>query len=293
MNPRPLPYQLREQYSSINWINYREYLTQNLNERIARERYNTSIKYVKFLTNPEETIRELLVFTPDKRLHAMKALTSLSKYLGKYDEWRQVLKKYNITWSTGKDSLKMFDELVNGDDNYSTMLTWIKNAISIIPSDKSKVIIFNTLTGLRPDEAIKSISILNNDRERYWDKKNGILQHYKFPIEFIRRTKKVYISVISDSIVNEYCPQKSSTNSYEAIKLFLKRRGMEMNMYYCRKVFSTYLRNNGIEPEIIDLLQGRIPKSIFLRHYYRPDINEIITKRIRPVLEELTKQLTS
>ena len=31
------------------------------------------------------------------------------------------------------------------------------------------------------------------------------------------------------------------------------------------------MRNEGIEPEIIDLLQGRIPNSVFVRHYYRPD----------------------
>jgi len=65
-----------------------------------------------------------------------------------------------------------------------------------------------------------------------------------------------------------------------------------MNIYYCLKIFATFLRNKGIEPEIVDLLQGRIPKSIFLRHYYRPDINEIITKRIRPVLDELMRELT-
>ena len=71
----------------------------------------------------------------------------------------------------------------------------------------------------------------------------------------------------------------------------LKRKNIEMNMYYCRKVFATYLRNKGIEPEIIDLLQGRITSSVFVNHYYQPDINEIITKRIRPVLDELTKEM--
>jgi len=59
----------------------------------------------------------------------------------------------------------------------------------------------------------------------------------------------------------------------------------------CRKVFATHLRNRGIESEIIDLLQGRTPSSIFVNHYYRPDINEIITKRIRPVLDELMLEL--
>ncbi len=66
-----------------------------------------------------------------------------------------------------------------------------------------------------------------------------------------------------------------------------------MIMYYCRKVFATHLRNKGIESEIIDLLQGRISSSVFVNHYYRPHINEIITKWIRPMLDELIKDLTS
>jgi intergrase/recombinase len=51
-------------------------------------------------------------------------------------------------------------------------------------------------------------------------------------------------------------------------------------MSYCRKIFATYLRTKGVEQETIDLLQGRIPKSVFARHYFRPDFaniqNEII-----------------
>ncbi|MDN5847703.1 MAG: hypothetical protein L0H53_15670 [Candidatus Nitrosocosmicus sp.] len=41
-----------------------------------------------------------------------------------------------------------------------------------------------------------------------------------------------------------------------------------------RKIFATFLRNEGIEPELIDLLQGRIPDSVFVRHYYRPAMSK-------------------
>jgi intergrase/recombinase len=57
-----------------------------------------------------------------------------------------------------------------------------------------------------------------------------------------------------------------------------------IKIYYCRKVFATFLRNKGIEPEIIDLLQGRISSSVFVQHYYRPDINEMIASKVRPAL---------
>jgi intergrase/recombinase len=62
-------------------------------------------------------------------------------------------------------------------------------------------------------------------------------------------------------------------------------------MHYCRKLFATYLRNQGIEQEIIDILQGRISNSVFVNHYYRPDINEIVTKKIMPALQSLLNKI--
>ncbi len=38
-------------------------------------------------------------------------------------------------------------------------------------------------------------------------------------------------------------------------------------------------------------MQGRTPSSIFVNHYYRPDMNEIMSKRIRPMLDSLLKEL--
>ena len=51
------------------------------------------------------------------------------------------------------------------------------------------------------------------------------------------------------------------------------------------------IRDKEIGPEIIDWLQGRISSSVYVNHYHRPDINEIITKRIRSVLGELINYL--
>jgi intergrase/recombinase len=45
-----------------------------------------------------------------------------------------------------------------------------------------------------------------------------------------------------------------------------------MQLKYCRKIFASWLRQSGgIEAEIVDLLQGRVPKSVFTRHYFTPD----------------------
>jgi intergrase/recombinase len=97
------------------------------------------------------------------------------------------------------------------------------------------------------------------------------LEHFRYPGIFIRRTKKAYISIITDKSFE--LAKQSATCGYNALRLAVKKRGLDMNMAYCRKIFATYLRNKGIEQEIIDLLQGRTPKSVFAGHYFRPDFN--------------------
>jgi intergrase/recombinase len=153
-----------------------------------------------------------------------------------------------------------------------------------MPEPQANLFVFNTLTGLRPIEVSKCIGLVHSNLENYWNKEKGILEHYKFPNEFIRRTKKVFISVVDKPLIAlaKNCPQHIS---YNALKLMLKRKGLDMNMYYCRKVFATYLRDGGVAPEIIDLLQGRISSSVFVRHYYRPDSTKF--DDIRKKLEKL------
>jgi len=51
--------------------------------------------------------------------------------------------------------------------------------------------------------------------------------------------------------------KQSSSCGYNALRLAIKRKGLDMNMAYCRKIFATHLRNNGIEQQIIDRLAPR------------------------------------
>jgi intergrase/recombinase len=44
-------------------------------------------------------------------------------------------------------------------------------------------------------------------------------------------------------------------------------------MAYCRKIYASWLRQSGIESEIVDLLQGRVPKTVFARHYFTPSLD--------------------
>lgn len=102
------------------------------------------------------------------------------------------------------------------------------------------------------------------------------LKLIKYPKTFIRRTKKAYISIVTDQILDLAIHFKAF--SYQAMGIKTKRAGLPYHAEYCRQVFGTYLRDNGIEAEIVNLLQGRIPPDVFLRHYYRPNFKKEIAK---------------
>jgi intergrase/recombinase len=67
---------------------------------------------------------------------------------------------------------------------------------------------------------------------------------------------------------------RAEVTSWEALRSNLIRRRLPSHAKYCRSIYSTYLRTAGIEPEIIDVLQGRIPKTVFARHYFKPNFKE-------------------
>jgi intergrase/recombinase len=151
------------------------------------------------------------------------------------------------------------------------MVDWVKDTISKLPTKYGNILLFDTLTGLRPDEACKSIILLKEKgSEGYLNRDTMTLEHFRYPTIFIRRTKNVYISIMTDKCLG--LVGQSANCGYNALRLGLKRNGLRMNMAFCRKIFATHLRN-GIEQETIDLLQGRIPGTVFSRHYFRPDFN--------------------
>jgi intergrase/recombinase len=65
---------------------------------------------------------------------------------------------------------------------------------------------------------------------------------------------------------------------------------LSMQLKYCRKIFASYLRQNGgIEAEIVDLLQGRVPKSVFTRHYFTPRADYV--DRVLGALNNLKEEI--
>src|SRR5215216_5589273 len=107
------------------------------------------------------------------------------------------------------------------------------------------------------------------DKSVYYNPEQKVLQHYRFPNIFIRRTKAIYISVVDDSIV-EIAKKIGKPPTPNALKIQCMRRCLNMRLKYCRKIYASWLHRCGVSDSLIDMLQGRIGKNIFLRQYLTP-----------------------
>ena len=87
-----LPKSVRTNGSQIDWVGYRLYLGKNFNKTTSKARPSFSIKYYKVLASGDTS--EIVVLSYDKRIHVMKALATLSKFLGSYDQWKKIIEKY-------------------------------------------------------------------------------------------------------------------------------------------------------------------------------------------------------
>jgi hypothetical protein len=258
--------------------------------KTAEDRIRYAKQFGSVLPNGDATI--LLQVPPNKRIHIMKALSSLARFTGQTDKWRVIRQKYGLQWSTGTEKLDAFTRFFDDSKDLDTMIGWLKEVLCVLPSGYSKFFLFCTLTGMRCSEAIESVKLINKkDPEtfkRYYDLDGQVLRHYAFPDIFIRRTKAVYISVVNDEIIG-VAQEIEKIPTLNALKMISRRTCMNMRVKYCRKIFASYLHRCGESSDLIDMLQGRIGKNIFLKHYLTPSAD--YKDRVLQALEKLQRQL--
>jgi intergrase/recombinase len=225
----------------------------------------------------------------------MAALAILAKYEGQYDRWMQIRQRYNMKWSSGQESLQSFNRFFNPDMSLESMLQQVAKMISKTPRTMGQIIKFACLTGLRPAEAVESVRLINNKEEfaKYYNEGRQALEHFRFPSLFLRQTKKAYISFVTPEMLDMIRPIEPSSTvpTYNAIRLTCRREGVYMDMRYCRKIFASWLHKHGVSDVLIDLLQGRVGKSVLVNHYIQPgqDYKDKILDSVKGLKQEIEK----
>jgi len=138
-------------------------------------------------------------------------------------------------------------------------------------------------------EGIKSFNkiIELNKQKRlndYYNEDLNVLEHFKYSKDFLRNSKNVYISIIPTYLVLQIANSKRV--SYSTIRKRLKRNGLKVRIKELRQYYGSFMVRHGLIREEVDLLQGRVPRSIFVRNYLT-----IAFKELRDRVFEALKQL--
>jgi len=261
----------------INWDEFKQYIYGHYSRRHAEDLYYYARKHYELLVKRD--FSPLLRLSPNGRRHALLALSALSKFLGMYREFKSLRESYGIKWSSEEN----FIPPILGGNSFTRMLNEVRETIRAL-GEKWRIGMFLALSGLRVEEALEATRVYSLEKENYLNSELGVLEHFRFPNKFIRRTKKAFITVVDDYMLSLLDSIKPP--SYNALRCYLKRHmGHSGHFRLFRKIWATYMRREGIDSEVIDLLQGRVSKTIFMRYYYRPDL--------RPLLEEVRVRLPS
>jgi len=286
LNPRPPEC---KRIDEELWISYASWLYRTHKRRYAKEMLRYSQKYAAILENPN-LASQLLLLTKDMRRLVMSALSNLSKYTGCYDSWKETIRNYGLKWEN-RNGLETFLSILN--TNLEETETWLKQVVLQLPKKYSTVLVFAALTGLRPSEATNSCRLITELSEQgkldtYLDKELMMLQHFRFPDLFLRKSKNVYISFITPELLNLVLETKPQIK-YSALDTRIGRLGYNNQTKQLRKIFATKLRNY-LPKELIDVLQGRIGQSVFMKFYYKPLLLDIQQKTIN-VIRKMQNEL--
>jgi hypothetical protein len=252
--------------------------------------YGYTLKYSALLNNPQK----LSELPASIKGNVLKAMVALSKFLGCYEDFKLNLKQHGIHWVNNDNSFNSFLRIVN--NNHSSLGAWYTAVQSILRPNEKLWLKFNLLSGLRKEESINSFNLiiqLSQDGKlgEYYNQELEVLEHFKHGELFLRHTKNCYISIVPNDLVQTIA--NSQPVSYSAIRKRLTRKGQPLRIKELRSYSATYLRTHGILAEYVDLIQGRIPKSVFARHYLKVEDLKMLVKQVLAVTATMESSLLS
>jgi intergrase/recombinase len=168
------------------------------------------------------------------------------------------------------------------------LLDWYSKATSVLRDNEKLLLRFLLFTGVRKEEGITSFNKTielskQNNLSIYYREELNVLQHFVFKESFLRNTKNLYVSIAEKSLVTEIA--ESSPVTYEQIRKRLLRHGLKLRINELRDFYGSFMVRHNLIKEEVDLLQGRIPPSIFLRHYWSPSFKELRDRTLKAISE--------
>jgi intergrase/recombinase len=170
------------------------------------------------------------------------------------------------------DAIQSFTRIFNSEA-HKGLGEWYRQATEVVNENEKLYLEFMLLSGVRAMEGINSFNLIvelgSSYSQEYYNEKTQFLEHYRYPKLFLRSSKNLYVSSVPKVLLDEI--SKASKVSYNAIDKKLNKANLSMRIKQLRSYYATTMRESGLLSEQIDLMQGRVGKSVFLHHYFKAD----------------------
>jgi intergrase/recombinase len=101
----------------------------------------------------------------------------------------------------------------------------------------------------------------------------GALELWRFKV-FLRMSKKAFLVPVSDRVYDVLSSWRFRMTRHMLVKP-LKKWGLPVRLGELRKLNATILRRGGLMQEEVDVLQGRVPPTIFAKHYLALNLKDL------------------
>jgi intergrase/recombinase len=264
----------------LDWRRFQEYVRANYSKSHASAILNYGRRYAYLLSSGD--LSPLLTLPGDKRRHIMAALAALCRFVGKHDEWLRLKRQYGLK---SEHNVKLAFQI--DDSSLKELLEWIAKARSCLGEYASYLDLL-LATGVRPSEGILIFNLLlrlnaEGRLETYY--RDGWLEHYRFERIFCRRGKNVYVSYAPPELIRAITGVTDKISRMK-IRRRLEGHGLDIKLKQIRKLWASYMTRYLTQSEI-DLLQGRVGRSIFMRHYFNPSYISDLKARLEKGVKSL------
>jgi len=270
---------------SIDYALFKQWLYANYRPFTARPVFAYAKTYGYLLQSGN--LAMLHSFSDGKRSATIKALCTLSKFLGMHTEFSAMIKNYGLKWAGRSDDDVIIDRLSKNTDT-KPLIEWIKNARKL--GELTHLIDLMVATGLRLIEAIECYRLIielsrRNELSSYYNRERQLFEHFRFKQVFIRNSKKVFISFVPVRIVDAIAAVEQPIN-YDRAQKLAECHLKKLRFGDLRELYASVSVKHLRESEI-DFLQGRISSRVFLRNYFNPQFIDDLQSRTLKNADEL------
>jgi tetratricopeptide (TPR) repeat protein len=176
-HPPKLQEALDQTNNDIDWTTFRAWLTSKYSKSYTKLIYYYSKKYHNLLSN----VKLIDLIKQSNRNNVIKALITLSKYLGCYTEFKAKMKNYGIKIHR-QSAVESFLRIMKASN--SDILDWYEKALVHLRPNEQIFLRFCKVTGIRKTEAIISFNKIielekQQDLPAYYDFQLKVLMHFQ------------------------------------------------------------------------------------------------------------------